>query len=64
MSGQPGTTQQRLQAGWHAVHQPWWPSIIALQQHPSWHGTGIERREQLGRVMHVDVQLKPAQLLM
>ena len=63
MAGQPGTTLKRLQAGWHAAHQPSWPSSIALQQHPSWHGTGTERREQLGRVVHVDVQLKPARLL-
>ena len=38
-------------------------SSVALQRHLLGYGTGIESREQLGRVVHVDAQLQRARLL-
>ena len=65
MSEQPGTAQQRLQTSWYAAHHSSWSSSFALQRHLLGYGTGIDREayEQLGQVMHIDVQLKPARLL-
>ena len=63
MAEQPGTAQQRLQTSWHAAHQLSCSCTVALQRHLLGYGTGIGSREQLGQVVHVDVQLKPARLL-
>ena len=63
MAEQPGMAQQRLHTSWHAAHHSSWSSSFALQRHLLGYGTGIERCEQLGQVVHVDVQLKPARLL-
>ena len=63
MAEQPGMAQQRLQTSWQAAHHSSWSSSFALQRHLLGYGTGIERCEQLGHVVHVDVQPKPARLL-
>ena len=63
MTEQPGTAQQRLQTSWCTAHQPSWSSSFALQRHLLRYDTGIESREQLGQVVHVNVQLKPSRLL-
>ena len=63
MAEQPGTAQQRLQTSWCTVHHSSWSSSFALQQHLLGYGTGIESREKLGQVVHVNAQLKPARLL-
>ena len=63
MAEQPGTAQQRLQTSWYTAHQPSWPSSFALQRHLLRYDTGIESREQLGQVVHVNAQAKPARLL-
>ena len=63
MSEQPGTAQQRLQTSWYTAHHSSWSSSFALQRHLLGYGTGIESREQLGQVVHVNAQLKPARLL-
>ena len=63
MAEQPGTAQQRLQTSWYTAHQPCCSSSFALQRHLRRYDTGIESREQLGQVVHVSVQLKPARLL-
>ena len=63
MAAQPGTAQQRLQTSWHAAHQPSWSSSFALQRHLLRYDTGIESREQLGQVAHVNAQAKPSSLL-
>ena len=55
--------QQRLQTCWHAAHHSSWLSSFALQRHLLGYDTGIESREQLGHVVHVDAQLKRARLL-
>ena len=55
--------QQRLQTSWHAAHQSFWSSSFALQPHLLTYDTGIESREQLGQVVHVNVQAKAARLL-
>ena len=58
MAEQPGMAQQRLQTSWHAAHHSSCSSSFALQRHLLGYGTGIERCEQLGQVVHVDVRLK------
>ena len=63
MAGQPGMARQRLQTSWHTAHHSSWSSSFALQRHLLGYGTGIGSREQLGQVVHVDAQLKPARLL-
>ena len=63
MAEQPGTAQQRLQTSWCTVHHSSCSSSFALQRHLLGYDTGIESREQLGQVVHVNVQLKPARLL-
>ena len=63
MAEQPGMAQQRLQTSWHTAHHSAWSSSFALQRHRLGYGTGIGSREQLGQVVHVDAQLKPARLL-
>ena len=63
MAEQPGTARQRLHTSWHKAHQSFWSSSFALQRHLLGYGTGIESREQLGQVVHVNAQLKPARLL-
>ena len=63
MSEQPGTAQQRLQTSWYPAHLPSWSSRLALQRHLLGYGAGIESREKLRQVVHVDAQLKPARLL-
>ena len=63
MAAQPGTAQQRLQTSWQAAHHSSWSSSFALQRHLLGYGTGIGSREQLGHVVHIDVQPKPARLL-
>ena len=55
--------QHRLQTSWHAAHHSSCSSSFALQRHLLGYGTGIGSREQLGQVVHVDAQLKPARLL-
>ena len=47
MAGQPGTTQQRLQASWCTVHHSSCSSSVALQRHLLRYDTGIESRDQL-----------------
>ena len=54
---------QRLQTSWHTAHHSSCSSSFALQRHLLGYGTGIGSREQLGQVVHVDAQLKPARLL-
>ena len=63
MAEQPGTAQQRLQTSWHAAHHSSWSSSFALQRHLLGYGTGIESREKLGQVVHINAQPKPARLL-
>ena len=63
MAEQPGMAQQRLQTSWHAAHHSSCSSSFALQRHLLGYGLGIGSREQLGQVVHVDVQLKPSRLL-
>ena len=63
MAGQPGMTQQRLQASWCTAHHSSCSSSFALQRHLLRYDTGIESREQLGQVVHVNAQLKRARLL-
>ena len=63
MTEQPGMVQQRLHTSCHAAHQSSWSSSFALQPHLLGYGTGIESREQLGQVVHVNAQLTPARLL-
>ena len=63
MAEQPGTAPQRRQTSWQEAHQSSCSSSFALQRHLLGYGTGIERCEQLGQVVHVDVQPKPARLL-
>ena len=63
MAEQPGMAQQRLQTSWHAAHQSSWSSSFALQRPLLGYDLGIGSREQLGQVVHVDVQLKPSRLL-
>ena len=63
MAEQPGMAQQRLQTSWHAAHHSSCSSSVALQRHLLGYGTGIESREQLGRVVHVDAQLQRVRLL-
>ena len=63
MAEQPGMTQQRLQTSWYTAHHSSCSSSFALQRHLLGYGTGIGSREQLGQVVHVDAQLKPARLL-
>ena len=63
MAGQPGTAQQRLQTSWQAAHHSCLSSSFALQRHLLGYGTGIGSCEQLGQVVHVNAQLKPARLL-
>ena len=63
MAEQPGTAQQRLQTSWLAAHHSSCSSSVALQRHLRGYDTGIESREQLGQVVHVNVQAKPARLL-
>ena len=63
MAEQPGTAPERLQTGWYTVHQSSCSSSFALQRHLLRYDTGIESREQLGQVVHVNAQLKPARLL-
>ena len=63
MAEQSGTSRQRLHASWHAAHQSSWSSSFALQRHLLGYGTGIGSREQLGQVVHVNAQAKPARLL-
>ena len=55
--------QHRLQTSWCTVHQSVCSSSFALQRHLLGYGTGIGSREQLGQVVHVNAQLKPARLL-
>jgi hypothetical protein len=57
------TAQQRLSTSWHAAHHSSWSSSVALQRHLLGYDTGIESREQLGQVVHVNAQLKHARLL-
>ena len=54
---------QRLQTSWCTAHQPSWSSSFALQRHLLRYDKGIESREQLAQVVHVDAQLQPARLL-
>ena len=55
---------QRLHTSWHAAHQSVCSSSFALQLRSTRvRDLGIESREQLGQVVHVDAQLKPARLL-
>ena len=54
---------ERLQTSWYTAHQLSWSSSFALQRHLLRYDAGIESREQLGRVVHVNVQAKPARLL-
>ena len=63
MAEQPGMTQERLQTSWYAAHQSSCSSSFALQPHLLRYDTGIESREQLGQVVHVDAQLTPSRLL-
>ena len=63
MAEQPGMAQQRLQTSWHAAHHSSCSSSVALQRHLLGYDTSIESREQLGGVVHVDVQLKHPRLL-
>ena len=63
MSEQPGTTHEQLQTSWYTAHQSSWSSSVALQRHLLGYGTGIGSCEQLGQVVHVDAQLKPAHVL-
>ena len=63
MAEQPGPAQQRLQTSWHAAHPSSCSSSVALLRHLLGYGTGIESREQLGRVVHVDAQLQHPRLL-
>ena len=63
MAEQPGMAQQRLQTSWHAAHHSSRSSSFALQRHLLGYGTGIESREKLGQVVHVNAQLKLARLL-
>ena len=55
--------QQRLHTSWHTAHHSSWSSSFALQRHLLRYDARIERREQLGQVVHVDAQLKPSRLL-
>ena len=63
MAEQPGTAQQRLQTSWLAAHHSSCSSSVALQRHLRGDDTGIESRDPLGQVVHVDAQLKPSRLL-
>ena len=63
MAEQPGTTHERLHTSWYTAHQSSWSSSVALQRHLLGYGTGIESREKLGQVVHINAQLKPARLL-
>ena len=63
MAEQPGMARQRLHTSWCTAHQPSWSSSFALQRHLLRYDTGIESREQLGQVVHVNAQLRPARLL-
>ena len=63
MSEQPGTAQPRLQTSWYTAHHSSWSSSFALQRHLLGYGTGIESREKLRHVVHVNAQLKPERLL-
>ena len=47
----------------HSASLVCWSSTVALQRHLLGYGTGIESREKLGQVVHVNAQLKPARLL-
>ena len=63
MAAQPGMAQHRLHTSWHAAQQSYCSPSFALQRHLLGYGTGIESREKLGQVVHVNAQLKPARLL-
>ena len=63
MPEQPGMAQHRLQTSWYAAYHSSWSSSVALQRHLLGYGTAIGRCEQLGQVVHVNAQLKPARLL-
>ena len=63
MAEQPGTAHERLQTSWYTAHQLSWSSSFALQRHLLRYDARIERREQLGQVVHVNAQAKPARLL-
>ena len=63
MAEQPCMAQQRLQTSWCTAHHSSCSSSFALQRHLLRYDTGIESREQLGQVVHVNAQLKPARLL-
>ena len=63
MAEQPCTARHRLQTSWYAAHQSSCSSSFALQRHLLGYDLGIGSREQLGQVVHVDAQLKPARLL-
>ena len=63
MAEQPGAAHQRRQTSGHAAQQSSWSSSFALQRHLLGYGTGIESREKLRHVVHVNAQLKPARLL-
>ena len=64
MAEQPGMAQQRLQTSGHAAHPSPCSSSFALQRRLLGYDCfGIESREQLGQVVHVGAQLKPARLL-
>ena len=63
MAEQPGTAQQPLQTSWCTAHHSSCSSSFALQRHLRGYDTGIESRDQLGQLVHVDAQLKPSRLL-
>ena len=63
MTEQPGTAPQRLQTSWYTAHQSSRSSSFVLHRRLLRYDTGIERCEQLGQVVHVNAQPKPARLL-
>ena len=63
MAEQPGMARQRLQTSCHTVHHSSCSSSFALQRRPLGYDLGIDSREQLGQVVHVDAQLTRACLL-
>ena len=43
VAGQSGTAVKHVQASWHEAHHSYWPSIIALGQHPTSHRVCFDR---------------------
>ena len=64
MAVQSGAGEQRDRLSSPAPRRSAWSWSIAPQRHIKlMYQTGIESREQLGRVVHVDVRLKHPRLL-